>query len=128
MMKEKQSELVTVLLVEDIDDTRYFMRLELEERGYRVIEAENGESAVEAATRERPDIILMDLSLPVMDGLQAAERIRQDQQLREVPIVAVTAHQETDYRNHARRSGFNAYATKPVDFDWLDELLNSLLA
>jgi two-component system cell cycle response regulator DivK len=127
-MKEKRLNPLTVLLVEDIDDTRYFMRLELEERGYRVIEAEDGEKAVEMAVRERPDIILMDLSLPVMDGLSAAELIRQDAHLRDIPIVAVTAHQETDYRAHAQHSGFSAYATKPVDFDWLNELLDSLLS
>ena len=126
-MKEKRLKPPTVLLVEDIKDTRYFMRLELEERGYRVIEAENGEEAVEMAVRERPDIILMDLSLPVMDGLSAAERIRQDSDLRDIPIVAVTAHQETDYRAHAQDSGFNAYVTKPVNFDWLTDLLNNLL-
>jgi two-component system cell cycle response regulator DivK len=126
-MKEKRLAPLTVLLVEDIDDTRYFMRLELEERGYRVIEAEDGEKAVELAVRERPDIILMDLSLPVMDGLSATERIRHDTHLRDIPIVAVTAHQETDYRAHAQHSGFSAYATKPVDFDWLSDLLDNLL-
>jgi two-component system, cell cycle response regulator DivK len=128
MMKEKLSNPQTVLLVEDIDETRYFMRLEFEERGYRVIEAEDGKKAVELAVRERPDIIRMDLSLPLMDGLAAAERIRQDSHLREVQIVAVTAHQETDYRAHAQHTGFNAYATKPVDFDWLSDLINNLLS
>jgi two-component system cell cycle response regulator DivK len=128
MMKEKLSEPLTVLLVEDVEDTRYLMRLELEERGYRVIEAEDGEKAVALALRERPDIILMDLSLPVLDGLAAAERIRQNDELRDVPMVAVTAHQETDYRAHAQHSGFNAYATKPIDFDWLNDLLNNLLS
>lgn len=127
-MSEKNEQPRTVLLVEDIEDTRYFMRLELEERGYRVIEAEDGARAVKLALSERPDIILMDISLPVMDGLAAAERIRQHEELRQVQIVAVTAHQETDYRTHAQNSGFNAYVTKPVDFDWLEDLLERLLS
>ncbi len=126
-MKDQISELKTILLVEDFDETRYFMRLALEQRGYRVIEAEDGERAVELALAERPDIILMDLSLPVLDGLAATARIREDQHMREVPIVALTAHQGTDYRAHAQHSGFSAYATKPIDFDWLIDLLSRLL-
>lgn len=126
-MPEKNPPHVSVLVVEDIDDTRYYMRLELEERGFRVLEAENGQKAVEVATTECPDIILMDLSLPVLDGLSAAELIRKDERLREVPIVAVTAHQETDYRANAKASGFSAYVTKPIDFDWLSDLLGTLL-
>lgn len=126
-MKDKSFTPLTVLLVEDLDETRYFMRLELEERGYRVIEAADGGKAVEMTASERPDIILMDLSLPVLDGLAATEQIRQQAGMRDVPIVAVTAHQETDYRAHAQHSGFSAYATKPIDFDWLSDLLESLL-
>src|SRR5258707_5535914 len=95
---EKDSRDPTVLIVEDSDDARYFMRLALEQLGYLVVEAENGASAVEVAKRERPDIILMDLSLPIMDGLAATEKIRARQELNNIPIVAVTAHQETDFR------------------------------
>ena len=118
----------TILLVEDGDDTRYLMRLHLERCGYHVLEAEDGNQAVELALREHPDIILMDLSLPAMDGLEATKQIRKDERLREVPIIAVTAHQEADFRQGAKDSGFNAYVTKPIDVDWLDELINGLLA
>ena len=72
---EKDSRDRTILIVEDSDDARYFMRLALEQLGYLIIEAENGIKAVELAERERPDIILMDLSLPIMDGLAATEPI-----------------------------------------------------
>ena len=126
-MAEKDAENLTVLIVEDVDDARYFMRLELEQLGYLVIEAEDGAKAVELALRERPDIILMDLTLPVMDGLAATAKIRNNEQMREVPIIAVTAHLESDLRAEAKASGFNAYVTKPIDIPWLDELIKGLL-
>jgi len=125
---EKDSRDPTVLVVEDSDDARYFMRLELEQLGYLVVEAENGEKAVEVARRERPDIILMDLSLPVMDGIAATEMIRSSGELDGVPVIAVTAHQETDFREGAKAAGFDAYVTKPIDINWLSELIKGLLA
>ena len=125
---EKDSRDRTVLIVEDSDDARYFMRLALEQLGYLVVEAENGAMALEVAERERPDIILMDLSLPIMDGLAATEKIRAADGLRGIPIVAVTAHQETDFRAGAKAAGFDAYVTKPIDMDFLSELIKGLLA
>ena len=116
-----------VLLVEDVEDTRLFMRLELEQHGFIVSEAADGRSAVQMATRETPDVILMDLTLPVMDGFAAARLIRKNQALKEVPIIAVTAHHETDFRAGAKDSGFDAYVTKPIDIEWLKELINGLL-
>ena len=124
---EKDSPNLTVLLVEDIDDARYFMRLQLEQRGYVVVEADDGAKAVELALSERPDIILMDLTLPVMDGLAATAMIRNNQEMRDVPIIAVTAHHENDFRAEAKASGFSAYVTKPIDVPWLDELIKGLL-
>ena len=126
-MTERNSENLTVLLVEDSEDARYFMRLELEQLGYLIIEAEDGAKAVEIARRDHPDIILMDLTLPVMDGLAATAMIRSDQQMSKVPIIAVTAHHETDLRAEAKASGFNAYVTKPIDMPWLNELIKGLL-
>lgn len=116
-----------VLVVEDEEDTRYLMRLALEDLGYRVCEAEDGEQAIVVACREQPDVILMDISMPVLNGLTAAARIRRHDNLRTIPIVAVTAHQEEDLRAGAAASGFTAYVTKPIDFDWLNDLLKSLL-
>ena len=118
---------LTILLVEDDEDTRYMMRLGLEQRGYRVIEAEDGEKGVELALSEPADAILMDLSLPGIDGLEATKRIKNDHGMRRVPVIAVTAHQETDFREGAKASGFDAYVTKPIDFDWLSELLTGLI-
>ena len=116
-----------VLVVEDFEDTRALMRLELEQRGFRVIEATDGVQGVEIATRERPDIIIMDIGLPIMDGIEATRRIRGDNSMRDVLIVALTAHHETEYRAQALAAGCDAYLTKPVDFDWLIDLLGRLL-
>lgn len=126
-MTEKDSRDRTVLIVEDGEDTRYLMRLELERLGYLVIEAEDGKKAVEMALHDRPDIILMDLSLPIMDGFAATEQIRASNGLEAVPIIAVTAHQETDFRAGAKAAGFDAYVTKPIDMRWLSELIEGLL-
>ena len=124
---EKDSRDHTVLIVEDSDDARYFMRLALEDMGFLIVEAENGARAVEVAQVERPDIILMDLSLPIMDGIMATEKIRASDGLGSIPVIAVTAHQETDFREGAKAAGFNAYITKPVDIDFLSDLINGLL-
>jgi two-component system response regulator len=126
-MADRDLKDLKVLLVEDIDDTRLFMRLELEHHGFVVFEAADGRSAVKLAQHEVPDVILMDLSLPVMDGFSASKLIRKSQKLKDVVIIAVTAHQETDFRAGAKDSGFDAYVTKPIDFDWLKELINGLL-
>ena len=125
-MAAKELKDLKVLLVEDVEDTRLFMRLALEDHGFIVFEAADGQSAVEAASRELPDVILMDLTLPVMDGFSAAKLIREHEQLKDIPIIAVTAHQETDFRQDAQHSGFNAYVTKPIDVNWLKDLIATL--
>ncbi|HET9526976.1 MAG TPA: response regulator [Pyrinomonadaceae bacterium] len=126
-MTGRDSKDLKVLLVEDVEDTRLFMRLALEDQGFIVAEAEDGQSAVASAVRETPDVILMDLTLPRMDGFAAAKLIRQKTELKDVPIIAVTAHQETGFRSDAKASGFDAYVTKPIDINWLKELINGLI-
>ena len=126
-MGEREPKDLRVLLVEDVEDTRLFMRLELEHEGFIVFEASDGQAAVETAIREHPDVILMDLTLPLMDGFDAAKQIRKIDGLSTVPIIAVTAHQETDFRSGAKASGFDAYVTKPIDVRWLKELISGLL-
>lgn len=126
-MPDRNSKDLKLLLVEDFEDTRHFMRLELEDQGFIVFEAENGRIAVDLAIRERPDVILMDLTLPLMDGFEATKLIRQHGGLKNVPIIAVTAHQEEDFRSIARASGFDAYVTKPIDVNWLKDLIAGLL-
>jgi CheY-like chemotaxis protein len=119
--------LPTIMVVEDFEDNRFMMRRLLEMSGYHVLEAVNGEEAVEIARRERPHLILMDLSLPLLDGLAATRRIRQEASLREVPIVAVSAHDTADFHADALAAGCNDYVTKPIDFDQLEALLGKLL-
>ncbi|MFN2406700.1 MAG: response regulator [Pyrinomonadaceae bacterium] len=126
-MGERDSKDLKVLLVEDFEDTRLFLRLALEEHGFIVFEAENGEVAVQNANREKPDVILMDLTMPRMDGFAAAKAMRQNEQLKSVPIIAITAHHEIDFRSSAKASGFDAYVTKPIDVIWLKDLINGLL-
>lgn len=116
-----------VLVVEDFEDNRFMMRRLLEMSGYSVVEAENGEEAVRRAAEERPDLILMDLSLPLLDGLSATRSIRQNTNSRDVPIIAVSAHDTADFHAQALAAGCNEYVTKPIDFDELETLLARLL-
>jgi len=117
----------TVLVVEDFEDNRFMMKRLLEMSGYRVIEAVNGQEAVDLAGSESPDVILMDLSLPILDGLTATRRIRRNAALRKVPIVAVSAHDTADFHADALAAGCNEYVTKPIDFDQLEHLLSRLV-
>jgi len=119
---------VKVLLVEDTEDNRQMMRRLLEMSGYEVVEAINGEEAVRLASEERPGIILMDLSLPLIDGLTATRRIRKVSGLGKVPIVAVSAHDTADFHSDALSAGCNAYITKPIDYAELERIVQSLLS
>lgn len=117
-----------ILVVEDFEDNRFMMRRLLEMNGYQVIEAVNGEEAVDIACKERPNAILMDLSLPMLDGLAATRRIREYPAMKNVPIVAVSAHDTVDFHSEALTAGCNDYVTKPVDFDQLEAVLERLLS
>jgi two-component system, cell cycle response regulator DivK len=115
------------LVVEDFEDSRFMMRQLLEMAGHRVVEATDGEEAVELAVIERPELILMDLSLPKLDGLAATRKIREQRGLGHVPIVAVSAHDSPESRKEALAAGCDEYVAKPIDFDQLSALLNRLL-
>lgn len=122
------SDVATVLLVEDTEDSRQMMGRLLELSGFRVVEATNGKEAVEAAARENPKIILMDLSLPFIDGLAATRRIRNLPGLSRVPIVAVSAHDTADFHQEALAAGCDAYMTKPIDFSELEEVMRRMMS
>ena len=124
---DRQDARPTVLVVEDFEDNRFMMRRLLEMSGYRVVEAVNGRQAVESAASESPDIILMDLSLPMLDGLAATRKIREQGGPTRVPIIAVSAHDSADFHAEALAAGCNEYVTKPIDFDQLVKLLERLL-
>jgi two-component system, cell cycle response regulator DivK len=118
---------LTVLLVEDTEDNRFMMRRLLEMTGYRVVEATNGEEAVRLAKAECPQLILMDLSLPVIDGLAATRLIRKLADCQSTPIIAVSAHDTADFQSEAIQAGCNCYITKPIDFNQLEAMIGQLL-
>ena len=117
-----------VLVVEDYDDTRLMLKQVLEAKSYRVLEAVNGQEAVEIAEREHPDLILMDLDLPIVDGIAATQRIRRQAELRDVPIVAITAYPISYTRVKAFAKGCTEYLAKPIDFDQLENILSRYLS
>jgi CheY-like chemotaxis protein len=115
------------LVVEDFEDSRFMMRRLLEMSGYDVLEASDGEQAVTMAVEAKPVLILMDLSLPKLDGLAATRKIRQKKGLKRVPIVAVSAHDSPESRTEALEAGCDEYVTKPIDFDNLHAILQRFM-
>jgi two-component system cell cycle response regulator DivK len=105
----------TVLLVEDNEDNLVVYRTILEHVGYRVLEARDGEEGISRARSARPDIILMDISIPKLDGWQATIRLKGDSDTAGIPIVALTAHALEEDRVKAMRSGCDGYLAKPVE-------------
>lgn len=124
MKRDKQ----ICLLVEDFEDSRFMMRRLLELSGFGVVEASDGEQAVTMAVAEQPALILMDLSLPKLDGLAATRRIRRHKSVGKTPIIAVSAHDSSESRAEALEAGCDEYVTKPIDFDQLNELLQRFLS
>jgi two-component system cell cycle response regulator DivK len=104
-----------VLLVEDNKDNFELVRFLLERDGYQVLEARNGQEALGIAHQELPDMILMDLSLPQVDGWIAARELKGDLETTTIPLVALTAHTLPDDRKRALESGFNGFISKPID-------------
>jgi CheY-like chemotaxis protein len=119
----------TILVADDSDDTRAVLCRTLASRGYRVVEAADGREAVKQALRECPDLIVMDLNMPVMDGLAATERIRElREKCGDVAIVAVTAFDTYGMKEAATEAGCQAYLLKPLALDELEEVVARLLA
>jgi CheY-like chemotaxis protein len=116
-----------VLLVEDFEDSRYSLTKLLEIEGYEVVEATDGQQAVNLALTASPDLILMDLSLPIIDGLSATRQIRQHASMHRVPIIALSAHDMLDYQAKAKDAGCNEFVMKPVDFENLMVVMSKYL-
>jgi CheY-like chemotaxis protein len=125
---EGETKPTTVLLVEDTEDNRQMMKSLLEMSGFRVVEALNGREAIKLAREVLPQIILMDLSLPYLDGIAATRQIRKLPELSQVPIVVVSAHDTADFHSLALDAGCNAYVTKPVHYQELEDVVNRLLS
>ena len=115
-----------VLIADDYDDTRRMMRYMLETRGYEAIEAADGIDAVEKAYKYHPDMILMDIAMPMLDGLKATEAIRQFDDDPDIPIVALTAYDDF-YEERALAAGCNEVIGKPFEFEELEETLDYYL-
>jgi two-component system, cell cycle response regulator DivK len=117
----------TILVVDDFDDTRLLLRTWLERRGFRVIEAEDGVQAIAKAQNESPDLIIMDVEMPKLDGLAATRRIRAVKELDAVPIVAVSAYGADLFREQALAAGCNEYVSTPFEPAALEGIIRSLV-
>lgn len=116
-----------VLIVDDVVDNLAVISLDLQQQGYRVVTASDGEKAVRVASLTKPDIILMDIAMPGVDGLEATRKLREDETLKNIPVIALTAYDTGGFRRAAADAGFDGYLTKPVHFDRLHELIQNLL-
>ena len=117
-----------LLLVEDNEMNRNMLLRRLARLGYDVVTASDGAEALSAAGRDRPDVILMDLSLPVMDGWETTRALRADDKTARIPIIALTAHAMSDDRKRAIDAGCDDFATKPIDFPALADKIAGLIA
>jgi two-component system, cell cycle response regulator DivK len=116
-----------VLLVEDNEMNRDMLSRRLTRRGFQVVCAVDGQQGVDLTCSEKPDIILMDMSLPVMDGWEATRRIKSDSATHNVPVIGLTSHAMSGDREKAIEAGCDDYDTKPVDLDRLLEKIEHLL-
>ena len=115
-----------ILLVEDNELNRDMLTRRLERKEFTVLCAVNGQEGIDFAQTENPDIILMDLSLPIVDGWTAAERLKANTNTKSIPIIALTAHAMKGDREKALESGCDDYDTKPIDFERLLDKINTL--
>jgi CheY-like chemotaxis protein len=116
-----------ILLVEDNELNRDMLSRRLLRRGYEVVMASDGVEALAAAAHERPDLILMDMSLPTMDGWETTRRLKADAALRDIPVIALTAHAMSGDRQRAMDAGCDEFDTKPIEFDRLLTKMHGLL-
>ena len=116
-----------ILLVEDNELNRDMLSRRLVRRGHQVEMAADGGEALEAAARNRPDLILLDMSLPTLDGWEVARLLKADHQLRSIPVIALTAHAMSGDRERALEAGCDDFDTKPVDFDRLLTKMGDLM-
>jgi len=118
-----------VLYVEDNDDNVFMLKMRLELLGeFKVLTAEDGEKGCAMAVSDRPDIILMDLEMPVMDGWEATRRLKVNPQTRDIPVIALSAHALAGEREKALAAGCNEFDTKPIEFDRLVATVRRVLA
>ena len=117
----------TILVAEDSADSREMMQLLLETKGYQVVAADDGMHAVEVALSSRPDLVLLDLELPKLDGLSVTRQLRLHPNFKAVPIIILSGHDPSRFRQDALDAGCDDYLLKPIDFDLLHELLDRMI-
>jgi CheY-like chemotaxis protein len=120
--------MATILLVEDNEMNRDMLSRRLERRGYRLLIAVDGQEGLDVAAAQKPDLILLDMSLPILDGWEVARRLKADDTMRTVPVIALTAHAMAGDRERAIEAGCDDYDTKPVELPRLIEKIEALLA
>ncbi|TAK10909.1 MAG: response regulator [Anaerolineae bacterium] len=119
--------MATILLVEDNEMNRDMLTRRLQRTGHQVLIATNGQEGLDTARQARPDVVLMDMSLPVLDGWEASRRMKSDPDLGVIPIIALTAHAMAEDRQKAIDAGCDDYQTKPIDFPMLMEKIERFL-
>jgi two-component system, cell cycle response regulator DivK len=119
--------MTTILIVEDNEMNRNMLSRRLERKGYQVLLAVNGQMGIEVARAKSPDLVLMDMSLPVVDGWEATRRMKADLDLKQIPVIALTAHAMANDRAKALEAGCNDYDTKPIELPRLLAKIESLL-
>lgn len=117
----------TILVVEDNEENRDSLKRRLERRGFQVVTAEDGQKGIDCASSEKPDLILMDMNMPVLDGWEATRRIKAIPELATTPVIALTAHAMTGDRERAMEAGCIDYHTKPIEFPRLISQLETIL-
>ena len=117
----------TILVVDDFDDTRLLLKTWLEKKGFKVVQAENGNQAVAVAWEVRPDLVIMDIEMPELDGLAATRKIRAMKELENVPVVAVSAYGAQQFRAAALAAGCSDYVSTPFEPDHLERVIFSFL-
>lgn len=119
--------MTTILIVEDNEMNRDMLSRRLERRGFKVLIAVDGEKGLEVAQENMPDLILMDMSLPVVDGWEATRRLKADDRLKHIPVIALTAHAMANDRDKALEAGCDDYDTKPIELPRLLAKMDALL-
>jgi len=119
--------MTTILIVEDNETNRDMLSRRLEKKGFEVILAFDGQAGIDAAAARRPDLILMDLSLPAVDGWQATQQLKADLALRQIPVIALSAHAMATDREKALEAGCDDFDTKPIDMPRLMGKIDALL-
>ncbi|HEV7571703.1 MAG TPA: response regulator [Thermoanaerobaculia bacterium] len=119
--------MTTILIVEDNEMNRDMLSRRLMRKGYDVLLAVDGEMGLEVARKNTPDLILMDMSLPVVDGWEATRRLKADDRLKQIPVIALTAHAMANDRDKALEAGCNDYDTKPIELPRLLAKMEALL-